>query len=97
MRRISLLVMIFFLVGCISGGDQVIDDSNETPGPNANLAVDEARTQSSPALESQAMPTLTNLGPAPELTNQVWLNTPEPLRLADLKGRVVLLEMWTFG
>ncbi|MBT3338236.1 MAG: hypothetical protein HN855_11370 [Anaerolineae bacterium] len=34
---------------------------------------------------------------APELTNEVWLNTKEPLRLANLRGKVVLLEMWTFG
>jgi thiol-disulfide isomerase/thioredoxin len=39
---------------------------------------------------------LRDLGAAPELTNSVWLNTPEPLRLADLRGKVILLEMWTF-
>ena len=37
------------------------------------------------------------IGPAPELTNSVWLNTDQPLRLADLRGKVVLLDMWTFG
>jgi len=41
--------------------------------------------------------TLPDLGEAPELKNEIWLNTPEPLRLADLQGQVVLLEMWTFG
>ena len=41
--------------------------------------------------------TLPDLGPAPELTNQVWLNTTGPLRLEDLRGKVVLLDMWTFG
>ena len=40
---------------------------------------------------------LPNLGKAPELANDVWLNTPGPLRLADLQGKVVLIEMWTFG
>jgi hypothetical protein len=34
---------------------------------------------------------------APELTNEIWINSDRPLRLADLKGKVVLLEMWTFG
>lgn len=34
--------------------------------------------------------------PAPEITGQTWINT-EPLRLADLKGKVVLVEFWAFG
>lgn len=40
---------------------------------------------------------LPDLGAAPELTNDVWLNVDEPLQLADLRGKVVALEMWTFG
>jgi thiol-disulfide isomerase/thioredoxin len=43
------------------------------------------------------MSSLPDLGPAPELTNTVWLNVDSPLRLADLRGKVVALEMWTFG
>jgi thiol-disulfide isomerase/thioredoxin len=44
----------------------------------------------------QYVSNLPNYGPAPELNNSVWLNTDKPLRLADLRGKVVLLEMWTF-
>jgi hypothetical protein len=40
---------------------------------------------------------LEDLGPAPELENEIWLNVDEPLRLANLRGQVVLLDMWTFG
>ena len=40
---------------------------------------------------------LPDLGLAPELTNDVWLNVDAPLRLADLRGKVVIVEMWTFG
>lgn len=40
---------------------------------------------------------LPDLGVAPELTNTVWLNVDAPLRLANLRGKVVLLDMWTFG
>lgn len=40
---------------------------------------------------------LENQGPAPELTNETWINTDQPLHLADLRGQVVLLDMWTFG
>jgi len=38
-----------------------------------------------------------DLGPAPELTGDTWLNVAAPLRLADLRGKVILLDMWTFG
>ncbi len=40
---------------------------------------------------------LPDLGTAPELTNDTWLNVDAPLRLADLRGKVVALDMWTFG
>ena len=33
---------------------------------------------------------------APELSNTVWINSA-PLRLADLRGKVFLLEFWTYG
>jgi hypothetical protein len=38
-----------------------------------------------------------DLGPAPELAGDTWLNAAAPLRLADLAGKVVLVDMWTFG
>lgn len=38
-----------------------------------------------------------DLGIAPELAGEVWINSDAPLRLADLRGKVVLLDMWTFG
>jgi hypothetical protein len=41
--------------------------------------------------------TLPDLGAAPELTNETWLNVDAPLRLADLRGKVVAIDMWTFG
>jgi thiol-disulfide isomerase/thioredoxin len=40
---------------------------------------------------------LQDYGAAPELNNTVWLNTPAPLKLAELRGQVVLLNMWTFA
>lgn len=33
---------------------------------------------------------------APEITGEHWLNS-KPLTLAGLKGRVVLVEFWTYG
>jgi hypothetical protein len=34
--------------------------------------------------------------PAPEITGGPWINS-EPLSLARLRGRVVLVEFWTYG
>lgn len=45
----------------------------------------------------QKTASLPDLGPAPELTNTTWLNVDAPLRLADLRGKVIIVEMWTFG
>ena len=54
--------------------------------------------------DASSLPRATNpaqvypdLGEAPELSNDVWLNTATPLRLSELRGKVVLLDMWTFG
>lgn len=49
---------------------------------------------SSPTPIRAALP---DLGAAPELTNEVWINSDEPLTLEGERGRVVLLEFWTFG
>jgi len=34
--------------------------------------------------------------PAPEITGGPWINS-RPLTLSDLRGRVVLVEFWTYG
>ena len=34
--------------------------------------------------------------PAPDIVNPIWLNSA-PLRMADLRGKVVMVEFWTFG
>ena len=46
---------------------------------------------------SADMSELPDLGPAPEIANEVWINSDRPLRLAELEGKVVLIDMWTFG
>jgi hypothetical protein len=34
--------------------------------------------------------------PAPEVTGERWLNS-DPLSMAGLRGRVVLIDFWTYG
>lgn len=59
-------------------------------------ALGQDMTQQSDSTTSM-LASLPDMGPAPELTNDIWLNVDSPLRLADLRGKVVILEMWTFG
>ena len=40
-------------------------------------------------------PEYPDLGAAPELAGDTWINSSGPLRLASLRGKVVLLDMWT--
>lgn len=39
---------------------------------------------------------LTNGTPAPELAGENWINS-KPFTITSLKGRVVLVEFWTYG
>ena len=46
---------------------------------------------------SIATPVKAGIGmPAPEIAAETWLNS-KPQRLADLRGKVTLVEFWTFG
>jgi thiol-disulfide isomerase/thioredoxin len=49
------------------------------------------------AIAQQNTATLPIVAIAPELHEGIWLNTDTPMKLATLRGKVVLLEMWTFG
>ncbi|HEV8176722.1 MAG TPA: redoxin domain-containing protein, partial [Gemmatimonadales bacterium] len=55
--------------------------------------------ESASRAQAQARQPLTNSrdsGPAPAWGNSSWLNTDHPLRLGELKGKVVLLNFWVF-
>jgi hypothetical protein len=63
----------------------------------AEVTPEEAGRGSSPTQEQlRLLADLNNFGPAPELSNETWLNS-EPLTLAELRGKVVMVEFWTFG
>ncbi|MEO8326007.1 MAG: redoxin domain-containing protein, partial [Nitrospirota bacterium] len=39
---------------------------------------------------------LAKTSPAPEIISPTWINS-EPLEMEDLRGKVVMVEFWTFG
>ncbi len=92
MKPLWLLpVLALALAGCstFSGADDSEAASPAGPG---------SREGAAPTISSAAgPPELPDYGTAPELHRGIWLNTDKPLYLADLRGRVILLEMWTFG
>jgi len=61
------------------------------------LAAWAAASGGAPKAKPIQPPPLPDRGLAPELTNDAWLNTDRPLRLEDLRGKVVLLQFWTYG
>jgi thiol-disulfide isomerase/thioredoxin len=40
---------------------------------------------------------LPDRGVAPEILNETWINSESPVTLESVRGKVVLLEFWTFG
>jgi cytochrome c biogenesis protein CcdA/thiol-disulfide isomerase/thioredoxin len=72
--------------------------SAATPAPTSapEVAAPTPTTVTPPAPKEPAL-ALKDLGPAPELTGLAgWINS-EPLTLSDLRGKVVIVDFWTFG
>ncbi len=89
MRRPLWIMALLAITACTNALGQ---PSGEEPVRNP-----EEPPPAQPVEEISGPVELPNLGAAPELYNDVWLNTDAPLRLAELRGKVVLLDMWTFG
>jgi hypothetical protein len=69
------------------------------PKPTTESTGSMSEATAAPQPSPEQLGLLANLksqGIAPELSNQVWLNS-RPLKLADLHGKVVVVDFWTFG
>jgi len=90
---ILLIAGIFSLMAC-ARRDILSDQqrSAEIPMNSKPTANSETVPPTFPAL-----PPLPDLGQAPGIINEVWLNSDTPISLETLAGKVVLLEFWTFG
>jgi hypothetical protein len=98
-------VLVLLIAGCsnlaentpagISQKSMVRPSGGEGAAVSLSPPAGENPTSSPTADEFRAE--LEDYGPAPELTNDTWLNVSQPLRLANLRGKVVLIDMWTYG
>lgn len=66
----------------------LIPTNTPTPEQNAGTALTPA--------QQQLLARLPALGTAPELQNEIWFNS-DPLQLSALRGKVVMVEFWTYG
>jgi len=97
MRKLTsafLAIITTFVAGCVAQTEWA--PSSLTKQMNLPAPTSQASNASTLPPQAGRLPELHNWGPAPELTNTEWLNSA-PLRLADLHGKVVLVEFWTFG
>ncbi len=81
--------------GKLEQSEAVRDDLDRARGSSNELAQREREIESQPGVRSS----LPVLGTAPEIVGtQEWFNTPggERLTLAQLRGKVVLVDFWTY-
>ena len=86
MKQVIGILLVIFLSGCTIAPSAQANDGGSTPAPLEN-----------PDMSLKKNIKLSDFGLAPELETTVWLNVDQPLRMENLRGKVVLIEMWTFG
>ena len=100
MRWITLLLTTMVLGACAAPIGSPTSSGSAPPREPAPADRADPMAKAVGPVEPATLPgfraDLPDMGEAPELQNTVWLNTDRPLRLGDLRGKVVLLDMWTF-
>jgi cytochrome c biogenesis protein CcdA/thiol-disulfide isomerase/thioredoxin len=84
----------------LESGGSIAKQIEALDGEKPNQFAKKAATASKKAATMAKMATLPDLGKAPNFTGIVsWFNTPgdKPLSLAQLKGKVVLVDFWTYS
>ncbi len=79
-----------------AAADTTTEDKMTAPVEGEMMAQEKMAEAGPTEAQLQLLAGLKNQGMPPELFNPVWLNS-DPLKLADLHGKVVIVEFWTFG
>src|SRR5690349_1069260 len=88
-RLIGLILIVMTMTACAMERPS----AQQNNSPTVNLASEGIHEMAQTTVYRSSLPVLFQ---APELNNETWLNTDQPLKLADLRGKVVGVEMWTF-
>jgi hypothetical protein len=89
---LSFLLLSLFLAACTA----TTVDEPETGSGSVEILV--SGTVVPPTQTDELfMIELDDLGVAPEIKNDVWINADEPVTIASQRGKVILIEFWTFG
>ena len=92
---ISLLTLTVIACG-VQPANEEISAEIPTPSPPTPTATTPPNPTATPsATTTPFTSSLPILGKAPDIRNKTWLNS-EPMTLSSLKGKVVLVEFWTY-
>lgn len=91
--RPALTLLVLALLAAACSGDAATTTTEAVPGANETPT-----TTAVPETPPQATPSYAGTVPAPEFPAGLdWINTPQPLQLGELRGKIVLLDFWTYG
>ena len=96
--RIVALGVALLLAGCRSAAPATAAPILPLPAESERSGEDDPVTADSPTQAQESDRSFAGTNPAPEFPVGLdWLNTARPLTLAELKGKIVLLDFWTYG
>jgi DNA-binding beta-propeller fold protein YncE len=98
MRRFALLIVVALVAAaCTSAGGDAASDTSVLI-PETTAAGDPATSEGDTTTTVVDGRSYAGTEPAPEFPDGLtWINTGRDVSLAELRGKVVLLDFWTYG